>query len=110
MTTRVEFNNFGRLRAELMRGGGPLVRKAALDIQSNAQDFAPVDTGNLKGSIQAHESDSPLTYTVGTPVEYAPHQEYGTATQSGTAFMRPAVEKVRPRFIEAWAQFLGRLR
>ena len=105
-----EFNNFGRLRAELIRGGSPLVRKAALDIESHAKTFSPVDTGNLKASIQAQPRENPLSWTVGTPVEYAPHQEYGTVNQSGTPFLRPAVERVRQPFIDAWARFLGGLR
>ena len=109
MTNRVVFNNFGRLKAELERGGGQIVRKAALDIESNAKSFSPVDTGNLKNSI-AMKTTSPLTAQVGTNVEYAIHQEYGTVHQSGKAFLRPAVERVRQPFIDAWAQFLGRLR
>lgn len=105
----VQFNNFGRLQAELLRGGGQIVRKGALDVESNAKSFVPVDTGNLKNSLNASEVE-PLHWIVGTVVEYAPHQEYGTVNQSGQAFMRPAAERVRPGYIEAWAKFLGGLR
>ena len=101
----MSFNRFPAIRAELERGGGEIVRKAALDIESNAKSFAPVDTGNLKASIAMTET-GPLTAIVGTNVEYGPHQEYGTVNQSGTPFMRPAVERVRPRYIEAFAKFL----
>ena len=107
MTT--SFNNFGRLKAELERGGGEIVRKAALDIEGNAKTFAPVDTGTLKSSIAATNT-GPLSAIVGTPVEYAVHQEYGTVHQSGTPFMRPAVERVRPKYIDAFARFLRGLR
>lgn len=103
------FNNFLRIRDELERGGGEIVRKAALDIEANAKSFAPVDTGTLKASISATHT-GPLTSIVGTPVEYAIHQEYGTVHQSGQPFMRPAVERVRPRYIEAFAKFLRGLR
>ena len=102
------FNRFPAIRAELLRGGGAIVRKGALDVQANAQEFAPVDTGNLKASINAQELDA-LRWIVGTVVEYGPHQEYGTVNQSGTPYLRPAAERVRPHYIEAWAQFLGRL-
>ena len=104
-----EFNHFGRLQAQLLSGGGKIVRKGAFDTQSNAQNFAPVDTGNLKGSLFAKEMEA-LRWIVGTVVEYAPHQEYGTVFQSGTAFMRPSVERVRQPYIEAWAKFLEGLR
>lgn len=103
------FNNFGRIRAELEKGGGQIVRKAARDIEGNAKSFAPVDTGNLKNSIIATDT-GPLTAIVGTNVEYGIHQEYGTVNQSGQAFMRPAVERVRPDYIEAFAKFLRGLR
>ena len=110
MTMRGSFNRFPAIAAELVRGGQPLVKKAALDIESNASNFAPVDTGTLKASIQAQPTDNPLTYTVGTPVEYAPYQEYGTVHQSGQPYMRPAVERVRRPFIEAWRDFIRSLR
>ncbi len=105
----VAFNRFPAIRAELLRGGGQIVRKGAFDVQGRAQDFAPVDTGNLKSSIFAAELDA-LRWIVATVVEYGPHQEYGTVNQSGTPFMRPAAERVRPAYIEAWRQFLGGLR
>lgn len=103
------FNRFGAIAAALEKGGGQIVRKGAYDVQGRAQDFAPVDTGNLKNSITASELAA-LQWIVGTVVEYAPHQEWGTVNQSGTPFMRPAVERVRPGYVEAWAQFLGGLR
>lgn len=109
MTMRGSFNNFGRLAVALERGGGAIVRKGALDIEGNAKSFAPVDTGNLKGSIEPKEVAA-LMWIVGTVVEYGIHQEYGTVNQSGQAFMRPAVERVRGPYIEAWAKFLGGLR
>jgi HK97 gp10 family phage protein len=103
------FNRFGAIAVALERGGGAVVRKAALDIEANAKSFSPVDTGNLKNSISASELNA-LMWIVGTVVEYGIHQEYGTVNQSGQAFMRPAVERVRPAYIDAWGQFLRSLR
>lgn len=104
-----EFNNFGRLAAALESGGGQIVRKGAFDVQAQAKTFAPVDTGNLKNSITSEEAEA-LRWIVGTVVEYAPHQEYGTVNQSGQPFMRPAVERVRPAYVSAWGKFLRGLR
>ena len=57
-----------------------------------AKGYAPVDTGRLRNSI-THEAvpDEGAVY-IGSNVEYAPYQEFGTRYQSGTPFLRPAVE------------------
>lgn len=57
-----------------------------------AKGYAPVDTGRLRNSI-SHQSvpDEEAVY-VGTNVEYAPYQEFGTKYQAGTPFLRPAIE------------------
>lgn len=38
--------------------------------------------------------------TVGTSIEYARYQEYGTRHQSGTPFLRPAAERTSRRMDE----------
>lgn len=57
-----------------------------------AKEYAPVDTGRLRNSI-SHEtnSDESAVY-IGTNVEYAPYQEFGTYKMPGTPFLRPAIE------------------
>jgi len=46
---------------------------------SAAADVAPVDTGRLKGSISSAVVESELVAYIGTNVEYAPFQEFGTS-------------------------------
>jgi HK97 gp10 family phage protein len=60
----------------------------AEDIADAARGFAPVDTGELRDSIQA-ESDR---VTVGAP--YAAYVEYGTSHMSAEPFLRPAADTV----------------
>lgn len=49
------------------------------DAAGTAADKAPVDTGRLKGSISsAVVADEKAAY-IGTNVEYAPYQEFGTS-------------------------------
>lgn len=68
--------------------------KLALEIwgqtfENHASDYAPVDTGRLRNSIEHHpEGDDKMI--VQTDVEYAIYQELGTSRQTGTPFMRPA--------------------
>lgn len=71
------------------------IEKACLLVEGDAKRICPVDTGRLRASI-AHEvekSGDEVVGRVGTNVEYGVYQEYGTSTQSGTPYLRPALEK-----------------
>jgi HK97 gp10 family phage protein len=72
--------------------GKDLARRA-VKVDRAAKNHAPVDTGRLRSSINwriARDSQG-LVGIVGTNVEYAIHQEFGTRFQSGTPFLRPAL-------------------
>ncbi len=58
--------------------------KAGNKVRNKAVLLCPVDTGELRGSIQV-EKTAPLTVAVGTNKEYAPYVEYGTGTQGDPA-------------------------
>ena len=60
----------------LLRAGNKIRNKAVL--------LCPVDTGELRNSIQV-EKTAPLTIAVGTNKEYAPYVEFGTGTQGDPA-------------------------
>ena len=64
-----------------------LVREAAGIAETTAKEHVAVDTGNLRGSIRTTVRND--SAEVWTDVEYAEEQEYGTAKQSGTPYMRP---------------------
>ena len=50
-----------------------------LDAASTAASVAPVDTGRLKNSISHQVVDAEDAVYIGTNVEYAPYQEFGTS-------------------------------
>jgi len=50
-----------------------------LDASSTAASVAPVDTGRLKNSISYQVVDAENSVYIGTNVEYAPYQEFGTS-------------------------------
>lgn len=68
-----------------LRGAGPkvqrfasgVVRKTAHDIEADAKDRAPVDTGNLVANIRA-EPQGDLAWAVTSYAEYGAAVEYGT--------------------------------
>lgn len=72
-----EFGDDLRLLAELLDVAiDSGVERTALQVERTAKRKAPVDTGTLRGSIEARNVGD-YQYAVGTNVEYAPHVEYG---------------------------------
>lgn len=59
--------------------------------------FAPVKTGWLRDSYKK-ESVSQLHILIGTMVQYAIYQEYGTSRQQGKAHVTPAFVQASPFF------------
>jgi len=47
-------------------------------VKDSAVLLVPVDTGNLRGSINFQVNENELYVRIGTPVEYAPYIEFGT--------------------------------
>lgn len=63
-------------------------------VQSTAKTLAPVDTGDLRGSIVKTVVKSTLTGTVSTNKEYAPYVEFGLRSNPSypkQPFLRPAL-------------------
>lgn len=71
------------------------VHKAGLLVEGAAKPLAPIDTGALRGSI--HTTTRPTgdgaTASVGTNVEYAAHQEFGTSRMKAQPYLQPALQK-----------------
>lgn len=62
--------------------------------------YPAVRTGLLRGSL-SHErvgKHQAITYS---PMEYAPHLEYGTVKMGARPFLRPSLDKVAPSFTMA---------
>ena len=64
-------------------------------VKGEAKRRSPIDTGNLRGSIdkEVKKEAFEIVGVVGTDVDYAIHQEYGTRHQKGTPFLRQAILK-----------------
>lgn len=78
-----------KLEAACMRGMEAVGRQGS----ANAARLAPVDTGRLKNSITFETSKGGNVFksTIGTNVEYAKYQEYGTSRMRAQPFLRPAI-------------------
>lgn len=89
--------NMAKAAAAIEAAAGDAVREAAMMIEREAKIMVPVDTGRLRSSI-ASEEKTPLSFEVGTNVEYADDVEFGTTRQRAQPYLGPAVESVRAQY------------
>lgn len=84
------------------------IKKTALDIERNAKNIVPVDTGNLKGSIGHSDlrvlSADHMLVEIGPTADYGQYVELGTSTQAPQAYMGPSLDRYEPDFANAVAQ------
>lgn len=71
------------------------IEKSCLRVERDAKINCPVDTGILRASITHKLDPSTLSATVGTNVEYAAAQEFGTQYQGAQAYLYPALRDNR---------------
>jgi len=90
-------NYLPRISSQIEKSISAAIKNAAFSIEAHAKTLAPVDTGLLRNSIQT-QIEGPTKATVGTGVEYAPYQEFGTRHQKGKAFLTPAADEVKKEF------------
>lgn len=76
-----------------------IVKETAEDINTGAVALVPVDTSNLRNSINVSYFNQGLTAFIGTPVIYAPHVEFGTVKMVAQAFLFPSHEAEIPTYI-----------
>jgi len=78
----------------------PIIKRHALNIQANAAQDAPVDTGALKNSIHAEQVDE-NNWIVEDGVEYGVYQELGTSKGvTAKHFLGGATEREAEPFFE----------
>lgn len=109
-------NDLHRLAADLTRAAGDVerqarvaVEKSTLDIEADAKNLAPVDTGNLRASIGHlyHYGDGAVESEIGPTASYSSFVERGTSRMAPQPFMAPALERQTPAFLEAMRQLGG---
>lgn len=99
--------DLNRAADTLTQRASAVVRKTAFDTASDAQTFAPVDTGNLRSSITVRTGGAgALRAEVVATANYAPYVEYGTRFMGPKPFMRPAQDRNTPDFYRALEQLM----
>lgn len=72
------------------------VQAGALPIQNAAVIKAPIRFGTLRRSIHTeivNASDTHAEAEIGTDLEYAPYQEFGTRKMAAHPYLRPAFDE-----------------
>lgn len=76
-----------------------IVATTAKRVEAQAQALAPVDTGRLRDSIHTDIDTGGLGATVGTAVNYAVYQEFGTRYMDAQPFLFPSWEMYKKPFV-----------
>lgn len=87
--------------------GARAVQKTGLDVVRDGQEFAPVDTGNMRNSIGVDFDADRLGFEAGPTASYSPYVEFGTSRMAPHAFMGPAFDRNVPPFVAAVEELGG---
>lgn len=113
---RVRIDGFDKLEAKLKRNMDlgavrTVVRKNGADLQTKAQENAPVGTpqstgipgyvgGTLKRSVELDITDGGLTAEVEPTADYAAYVEYGTRFMEAQPYLKPAYDEQKKKFVK----------
>lgn len=104
-TMVVRSNDIPKLVDGMVAAVAEEVRKTVFDIEAIAKIKAPIEFGTLMNSITG--SADGLSGEVGTGVDYAIYQEYGTVNMPAHPYMTPAAEMAWPDFLAGVQKALG---
>ena len=112
----VRIDGFDKLEAKLTRNMNlgavrTVVRKNGADLQTKAQENAPVGTpqstgipgyvgGTLKRSVELDITDGGLTAEVEPTADYAAYVEYGTRFMEAQPYLKPAYDEQKKKFVK----------
>lgn len=104
----VQKNDFPKIAGKVPKVVERVVAKTALDLSAQMKARAAVDTGFMRGSIQAKKvSDAHWRVTVGA--EYGIYVEMGTRHTRAQPFVQPSVAAITPVFRSAMRKAVASL-
>lgn len=90
----------GLMPKELEQKTSQIVTQRTMEMEANAKNLAPVDTGHLRRSITSDikSNSKGTTGETSVNVEYGLFVEYGTVRQGAQPFLFPAFKKAAEGF------------
>ena len=82
-------SHIDEVNAELNKKIALALNKVGFKAEDHVKALAPVDTGRLRASITHLVDDKSVT--IGTNVEYAKYQEFGTSRMKAQPFLEPGI-------------------
>jgi len=98
---RLDTRVLDRMAKDLDRNADRVIASIAHQVEAEAKQLAPVDTGALKNSLHT-DREGQAHYIVADGVEYGIFQELGTSRMAAHPFMVPAVESVGRQINDRW--------
>lgn len=100
----VKFEGLDKLSLELLKRENlgavkSVIKQNGAELQAAAQDNAPVDTGDLKRSIELDIKDGGLSAMVAPAMHYAMYQELGTRFMTAQPFLGSAFNVQKRIFV-----------
>lgn len=121
-SVQVDTSGINNILRRLTANRDAVVRRIAFEVEGEAKQLAPVDTGALKASIYTRtENERPPEVEgeqvelprpdegvahVGPSVNYGIYQELGTSDMAAQPYLTPAVETVRQRLLQTFGNDL----
>ena len=103
MSVSIELKGAGAVAKRLKNLADPaairkIVSLNGSEMMQKAQRKAPVDTGQLRRSIQLDITDNGMTAVVSANTEYAAYVEYGIRFRGAQPYLRPALHEQAEQF------------
>jgi HK97 gp10 family phage protein len=89
--------------ALLQQGIADGLEMAGADMESQAKDIVPVDTGFLQSTIYHNVDPASLTLELGATADYASYVEFGTRRMAAEPYIRPAFDAGQETLVQALA-------
>ena len=97
-------SNADKVSADFKRAAEKALTTSALLVEGDAKLRAPVDTGNLRSSLN-HKVETDRA-TIGTNVEYAPFVEFSTSRTPAQPFLEPALRENKGKIQKIFAEHI----
>lgn len=99
MSIKFDSREIDRIAKALDMKTAQAVNRIAYEVEGEAKQRAPVDTGALRnsGDTDAATEQEP-TAIVSFGVEYAVYQEFGTSRMAAQPYFTPAIEHVQQKY------------